>query len=48
MATSRRINIDLSLVITALLLSLYGLAIVYSAGQTDVRTPATGAYKQQA
>jgi rod shape determining protein RodA len=48
MPTSRRINIDLSLVITAVLLSLYGLAIVYSAGKTDVRTPATGAYKQQA
>jgi rod shape determining protein RodA len=48
MATTRRINIDLPLVISAVLLSLYGLAIVYSAGQTDVRTLATGAYKQQA
>src|SRR5690242_20710082 len=48
MATSRRINIDLSLVIAALLLSLYGLAIVYSAGKTDVKTPATGAYRSQA
>ena len=48
MAQSRRINIDLSLVIAALLLSLYGLAIVYSAGKTDVKTPATGAYKSQA
>ncbi|HEV8498358.1 MAG TPA: hypothetical protein VGQ56_15900, partial [Gemmatimonadaceae bacterium] len=48
MATSRRINVDLSLVTAAVLLSLYGLAIVYSAGQTDVRTLATGAYKSQA
>ena len=48
MATSRRINIDLSLVIAALLLSLYGLAIVYSAGKTDVNTPATGASRSQA
>jgi rod shape determining protein RodA len=48
MATSRRINIDLPLVIGAVLLSLYGLAIVYSAGKTDVRTAATGAYRSQA
>ena len=44
---TRRINIDLPLIVTAGLLTLYGLAIVFSAGQTDVHTPATGAWKQQ-
>lgn len=48
MATTRRINIDLPLVIGAAALSLYGLAIVFSAGQTDVHTVAAGAYKSQA
>jgi len=48
MATTRRINIDLPLVVAAIALSLYGLAIVYSAGQTDVHTVAAGAYKSQA
>ena len=48
MAASRRINIDLALVIVALVLTLYGLAVVFSAGQTDVPTPARGAYKLQA
>lgn len=43
----RRINVDIPLVLTALVLTLYGVAIVYSAGHTDVRTPATGAWKQQ-
>jgi rod shape determining protein RodA len=47
MPATRRINIDLPLVIGALALTVYGLAIVFSAGQTDVRTPATGAWKQQ-
>jgi rod shape determining protein RodA len=47
MPTGRRINIDLPLVICAIFLTLYGVAVVYSAGQTDVRTPATGAWKQQ-
>jgi rod shape determining protein RodA len=47
MPASRRINIDLPLVITAVLLSLYGLAMVYSAGQTEVRTAATHAWRQQ-
>jgi rod shape determining protein RodA len=48
MSTSRRINIDIPLLVAALLLSLYGLAIVYSAGQTDVKTVAAGAYRSQA
>ncbi len=47
MAASRRINIDLPLVLVALALTFYGLTIVYSAGQTDFRTPATGAWKLQ-
>lgn len=48
MPQTRRINVDLPLVIAALVLSLYGLAIVFSAGQTDVRTVAAGAYRGQA
>jgi rod shape determining protein RodA len=47
MATSRRVNVDLKLVVTALLLTIYGVAIVYSAGQTDFRTVATGQWKNQ-
>lgn len=47
MRGTRRINVDISLVIGALLLTVYGLAIVYSAGKTDFRTPATGAWKSQ-
>jgi rod shape determining protein RodA len=48
MTATRRINIDLPLLVAALLLSCYGLAIVYSAGQTDVRTHAAVAYRAQA
>jgi rod shape determining protein RodA len=48
MSTSRRINIDIPLLVAAILLSLYGLSIVFSAGQTDVKTVAAGAYKSQA
>lgn len=48
MPATRRINVDLALLVTAILLSLYGLAIVFSAGQTDVKTVAMGAYKSQA
>jgi rod shape determining protein RodA len=48
MATTRRINVDLPLIITAIVLSLYGLAIVFSAGQTDVKTVAATAYRSQA
>lgn len=46
--SARRVNIDLPLVLTALGLSLYGLAMVFSAGQTDVRTVAAHAYRAQA
>ena len=48
MATTRRINVDLQLIVTAAILSLYGLAVVFSAGHTDVRTVATNAYRAQA
>ena len=48
MAASRRINIDLALVTVAIVLTIFGLAVVFSAGQTDVPTPARGAYKLQA
>src|SRR5262245_48596579 len=48
MPPARRINVDLPLLLTAIALTLYGLAVVYSAGQTDVHTPATGAYRLQA
>lgn len=47
MATTRRINVDIPLIVTAVFLSLYGLAIVFSAGHTDVHTPATNAYRLQ-
>jgi rod shape determining protein RodA len=48
MAVPKRINVDLGLLGAALALTVFGLAIVFSAGQTDVRTPATGAYRLQA
>ena len=44
---ARRINVDLTLVIVAAILSLYGIAMVYSAGQTDVPTVAKYAYRAQ-
>ena len=47
MVGQRRINIDIPLVATAGLLSLYGLAMVFSAGRTDVPTHATGVWKAQ-
>jgi rod shape determining protein RodA len=47
MAAIRRINVDVPLVATALALSVYGIAMVYSAGQTDVRTAAFRAYRLQ-
>jgi rod shape determining protein RodA len=46
MAT-RRFPIDWQLVIIALLLSIYGIAIVYSAGQTDVVTSVTRLWRSQ-
>jgi rod shape determining protein RodA len=48
MSPVRRINVDLPLIIVAIGLSLYGLAIVFSAGQTDVHTAADKAYRAQA
>jgi rod shape determining protein RodA len=44
---ARRINVDLTLVVVAAILSLYGIAMVYSAGQTDVPTVAKYAYRAQ-
>ncbi|MBC7789795.1 MAG: rod shape-determining protein RodA [Anaerolineae bacterium] len=46
-ALNRRIVADYPLVVIALLLSLYGIAMVYSAGETDVRTVAAGVWKSQ-
>ena len=48
MPVTRRINVDLPLVIVASALTIYGLAVVFSAGQTDVKTVAQGAYRLQA
>jgi rod shape determining protein RodA len=48
MPVTRRINVDLPLVIVASVLTIYGLAVVFSAGQTDVKTIAQGAYRLQA
>jgi rod shape determining protein RodA len=42
-----RVNVDWPLVISALLLSLYGIAIVYSAGQTDIPTFVARAWRAQ-
>jgi cell division protein FtsW (lipid II flippase) len=36
--TARRFPIDWPLVAVAFLLSIYGISIVYSAGQTDIVT----------
>lgn len=43
----RRIVGDLPLVLAALALTAYGVAIVYSAGQTDVRTPVADLWQMQ-
>ena len=43
----RRINVDIPLVLVASLLTIFGLAMVFSAGQTEVRTQATGVWKAQ-
>ena len=40
--------IDSRLITVAVALSLFGLAMVYSAGQTDIKTGAVAAYKSQA
>lgn len=47
MTARGRINIDWPLVVSALLLSLYGIAMVYSAGQTDIPTYVANVWKQQ-
>jgi len=44
---SKRFPIDWPLVIVALLLSFYGIAIVYSAGQTDIPTAVARLWKTQ-
>ena len=46
MAT-KRFPIDWPLVIVAVLLSLYGIAIVYSAGQTDIATSVARVWRSQ-
>ena len=46
MAT-KRLAVDWPLVIIALLLSLYGISIVYSAGQTDIQTAVARLWKTQ-
>ena len=48
MKVLRRVVIDSRLVTITVLLSLFGLAMVYSAGQTDMKTAAASAYKSQA
>jgi len=44
---TRRLLADPTLLMTGLALSLYGVAMVYSAGQTDVPTPAVNAWVAQ-
>jgi rod shape determining protein RodA len=46
MAT-RRFPIDWQLVVIGLLLSIYGIAVVYSAGQTDIATGVTKLWRNQ-
>ncbi len=48
MKSLRNVVIDFQLVTITALLSLFGLAMVYSAGQTDIKTAAASAYKSQA
>ena len=43
----RRVVADYPLVVTALLLSIFGVAMVYSAGQTDTPTAVARVYKSQ-
>ena len=47
MIGSRRATIDYPLIAIALALSLYGIAMVFSAGNTDLPTVAAGAWKRQ-
>lgn len=50
MPVKGKLRVDVPLVLTALFLSLYGIAMVYSAGQTDIPIAKyiANAYKQQA
>ncbi len=48
MKVLRRVVIDSQLVTVSVLLSLFGLAMVYSAGQTEIKSAATSVYKSQA
>ena len=45
--SSRRFPLDWKLVILGILLSLYGIAMVYSAGQTDIPTGVTKLWRNQ-
>ncbi|HEY8175480.1 MAG TPA: rod shape-determining protein RodA [Gemmatimonadaceae bacterium] len=47
MAAREKVTVDWPLVASALVLSLYGIAIVYSAGQTDIPTYVARAWKAQ-
>ncbi|HEY2065492.1 MAG TPA: rod shape-determining protein RodA [Gemmatimonadaceae bacterium] len=47
MTASRRFPIDWPLVIVALLLSVYGISVVYSAGQTDIPTAVAKLWRTQ-
>lgn len=47
MISKTKINIDLPLLLTALLLTVYGIAMVYSAGQTEVKTFVANLWKTQ-
>ena len=48
MALRGKVTIDWPLLASAILLSAYGIAMVYSAGQTDIPTlAASGAWKRQ-
>lgn len=48
MKVLRNVVIDSQLVAVSVLLSVFGLAMVYSAGQTDIKTGAAAAYRSQA
>jgi rod shape determining protein RodA len=47
MMTTRRFPIDWPLVMVGLLLSIYGISIVYSAGQTDIMTGVAKLWRSQ-
>ena len=48
MKALRSVVVDSQLATITALLSVFGLAMVYSAGQTDIKTAAASAYKSQA